>query len=112
MLKKLCCILVLLLVESCAVFYTPKLVLGKELTVEYLNRLNKNYGDNHNYYFISSNKSLVKFDTGSGDSRKQVASYASEEIKKSGICKSDPVLDKTGSWFNERGDIYINFFCE
>ncbi len=111
MLKKSCGIIALLLVESCAVFYTPKLILGKELTPEYLRRLNKNYGDNQNYYFISSNKSLVKFNTSSGDPRQQVASYVSEEIKKSGICKSDPVLDKTGSWFNERGDIYINFFC-
>jgi pimeloyl-CoA synthetase len=92
--------------------YRPKLIIDKELTSEYLHRLTKEYGSNRVYYFISSNKSLVKFNVGNEHIREQVANYAYEEIKKRGVCKSDSILDKTGSWFNERDDIYINFFCE
>lgn len=101
----------ILAASSCGIFYSPKMVIGKEGHWEFLKRLRGAYGDDHMFYFISSNKSLVKFDKSRNDSRNQIREYAIAEIKKSGVCLQDPFIDNGGSWINERGDIYINFYC-
>jgi hypothetical protein len=101
----------LLATSSCGIFYHPKLAIGKEPHWEFLERLSKSHGNEHTFYFLSSNRSLVKFDKSVIEMREQVRNYAISEIKMSGVCVGEPIIDIVGSWFNERGDIYINFYC-
>ena len=56
------------------------MAIGKEAHWEFLERLSKAYGNSHTFYFISSNKSLVKFDNSADAVQKQVRNYAIAEI--------------------------------
>lgn len=110
-LRKFSIVIMTIFFSSCMFLYGPKLIIDRELTPIFLERLAREYGNSQDYYFISSNKMLVKFNSGDLSMREQVTHYAYEKIKKAGVCKSDPILDKTGSWFDESENIYINFFC-
>ena len=101
----------LLATSACGIFYHPKLMIGKEAHWEFLERLSKSYGSDHTFYVLSSNQSLVKFNKSGIEMQEQVRNYAISEIKMSGVCVGEPIIDNVGSWFNERGDIYINFYC-
>lgn len=104
---------ILLILSSCGFLYEPTQIIDKEKKSEFLNRLIKKYGNNYVYYFISSHKSLIKTDSDRRNYRDQISEQVVMKIKENGICgEFEPVLDRTGSWFNERGDIYINFFCK
>jgi hypothetical protein len=98
--------------SACGLLYHPTTVIGKETHREFLDRLSRTYGTDHSFWFIASHKSLVAFDRSEHSMQDQVRRYAIAEIEKVGTCPSEPVLDTGGSWFNERGDVYINFYCK